>query len=394
MNMKKSEQKQQLVEELARHFKDLNVKKLYREPNHKTSKDWLAEVAAILKNLDETDFRAFANLRQHLNQSIQLGTRKHTAEQIDGFVRQKVAEYKRYDFSYLDRELKDSPGDFTDYIHDKELRDRCLDLLDAGAKFDRVINQATQVLEDKLRTKANIISKLKGVDLVNKVLNPELNKTVLVVSEDASEQRGFCDICRGVMLAFRNPTHHYLTDKITREEAFKLCAFIDTLLPIIESSKTTSLHPSPRGKAVNRSRQPSTPRIKVKISDNTQVSWANYALSHKTYDCFRIYLEIDNFNSKKSDYLKVKLTANTPEGKWVGDHFVFNGEYKMQDSQFRIEAEEVKEVEVFISDHVAGDSLHRMPMPQVLENSMQLVVETRSGEAIDIPIPKELIITG
>ena len=186
--MKKSEEKRTLVEELEKCFQALNVQKLYEESDHKTSKDWLAEVAAILKNLDEGDFQALLNFRQHLYPSIPLVTRKHAAEQIDGFVRQKVAEYKRYDFSYLDREIKNNPEDISNYIHDKELRDRCLDLLKADSKYDRVINQATQVLEDRIRTKAGLTDRLEGVKLVNTALNPDPNKTVLKVSTDSDEQ--------------------------------------------------------------------------------------------------------------------------------------------------------------------------------------------------------------
>lgn len=100
--MKKSDTKKALVQELMNYLKSLNVLKLYAEPDHKNSKNWLAEVASILKNLDENDFNAFMSLRQHLYLSIPFSTRKHAAEQIDGFVRQKAAEYKRYDFSYLD----------------------------------------------------------------------------------------------------------------------------------------------------------------------------------------------------------------------------------------------------------------------------------------------------
>lgn len=124
--MKKSEQKQKIVEELVRYFKALNVKQLYEKPDHKTSKDWLAEVAAVFKSLDESDYQVFVNHRQHLYSSIAFKIRKHAAEQIDGFVRQKVAEYKKYDFSYLDREIGEHPEDIANYIHDKELRDRCL----------------------------------------------------------------------------------------------------------------------------------------------------------------------------------------------------------------------------------------------------------------------------
>lgn len=105
--MKKSEEKRKVVEELTELYKQLNVEQLYQLPDHRNSKAWLSEIAAILRNLDETDFQAFLNHRQHLYPSIPVDTRKHAAEQIDGFVRQKVAEYKRYDFSYLDEKKSD-----------------------------------------------------------------------------------------------------------------------------------------------------------------------------------------------------------------------------------------------------------------------------------------------
>lgn len=235
--MKKSEQKQKLVEELVVLYKQLNVEKIYQSPDHRESKEWLSEVAAILKNLDESDFLAFLNHRQHLYPSIPLATRKHAAEQIDGFVRQKVAEYKRYDFNYLDREVQEFPEDLTDYLHDKELRDRCLDLLKLDSKFDRVVNQATQVFEDRIRIKAEMNQKSQGVDLINKVLNGDLSKTILKISNDPDEHEGFCHIARGTILNFRNPSHHQLTDKVTREQALKICGFIDVLLSMLDKAE-------------------------------------------------------------------------------------------------------------------------------------------------------------
>jgi len=235
--MKKSEEKRKLVEELTKLYQQLNVEQLYQLPDHRNSKDWLSEIAAILKNLDETDFQAFLNHRQHLYPSIPVGTRKHAAEQIDGFIRQKVAEYKRYDFSYLDREVEEYPEDLTDYIHDKELRDRCLDLLKLESKFDRVVNQATQVFEDRVRAKAELAEQTQGVDLINKALNADLTKTVLKISDNPDEHEGFCHVSRGMMLTFRNPSHHHLTDAVSREEALKLCGFVDVLLSILEKAE-------------------------------------------------------------------------------------------------------------------------------------------------------------
>jgi hypothetical protein len=42
------------------------------------------------------------------------------------------------------------------------------------------------------------------------------------------------------MLAFRNPTHHYLSDSFKREDALKFTAFIDSLLKILHKCKVIS----------------------------------------------------------------------------------------------------------------------------------------------------------
>lgn len=100
--MKPSERKRNFVEELANLHKDLSVEQLYCWPNQKNTKDWLADVAAIFKNLDETDYQDFI----HLSEVVSTGEReerKEAARAIDNFVRRKVAEWERYDFTDLDR---------------------------------------------------------------------------------------------------------------------------------------------------------------------------------------------------------------------------------------------------------------------------------------------------
>lgn len=234
--MKPSERKQKLVEELAALFKKIDVNRIYGFPNQSDTQTWLADVASVLKNLDEGDYQELVRLSKTVGLSESREERKKAAKEINQFLGRKVAEYKKYDFSYLDREIEDYPEDITNHLHDKELRDRCFDLLQASSKYDRVINQATQVLEDRIRVKAGLSEKLVGEDLVNKVFNADLSKTVLKISNDPDEHKGFCDICRGMVGAFRNQTHHYLTDNINKEEAFKVCAFVDTLLPLIEKA--------------------------------------------------------------------------------------------------------------------------------------------------------------
>lgn len=121
-------------------------------------------------------------------------------------------------------------------IQDEELWDRCKDLIKAPRNFDRVFREATTVLEDRLKN----LSGEKGMrptDLVGKVLNPDPNRAVLKVSDERFEQEGFFSICKGLMLSFRDTTHHELSDKFTRQDALKFCGFIDSLLGILSQAE-------------------------------------------------------------------------------------------------------------------------------------------------------------
>jgi uncharacterized protein (TIGR02391 family) len=122
-------------------------------------------------------------------------------------------------------------------IRDEELRDRCEDNLLASSKFDRPINQATLVLEDRIRKKAQPTTKLVGENLVNFAFNEDLARTVLrVASNDSDDQRGFTQVLRGIVPAFRNKTHHHITNSFSREEAMQVCGFIDVLLRVVDSA--------------------------------------------------------------------------------------------------------------------------------------------------------------
>lgn len=117
-------------------------------------------------------------------------------------------------------------------IQDPILKKRCADLLRARASYDRVFREATTILEDRIKRISGIKS-MKPAALVSRALNPNPQKAVIVVSDESFEQEGFHGICKGIVLTFRDTTHHELTDKFSREDALKFCGFIDSLLGII-----------------------------------------------------------------------------------------------------------------------------------------------------------------
>lgn len=128
-------------------------------------------------------------------------------------------------------------GSLYNVISDEELKKRCADLLTAHDSFDRAINQATLVLEARIRNRAELPQDLIGKGLVDKALSSDISKAILVASDDPQEHEGICHICRGIVGAFRNPTHHRLLDHYTREDALRLCGFIDQLLSIIDKAR-------------------------------------------------------------------------------------------------------------------------------------------------------------
>jgi hypothetical protein len=120
-------------------------------------------------------------------------------------------------------------------IRDQQLYGRCKDLFRAKQHFDRVIREATTVLDDRLKIRTGI-QNLSPENLVNMAINADPHKAVIEVSSNGAEQAGFHSICRGIMLAFRNKAHHSLSDAFTREDALKFCGFLDTLLSMIDKS--------------------------------------------------------------------------------------------------------------------------------------------------------------
>jgi hypothetical protein len=124
-------------------------------------------------------------------------------------------------------------------LQDVELRARCRDLILARSHHDRVLREATTVLEDRVK-KMSGVTNLTSVPLIGKALNPEPTRAVIVVSDEKEEQSGIFYICNGVMQAFRNKTHHNLSDAFTQADALKFCGFVDTILSVVGKGQVHS----------------------------------------------------------------------------------------------------------------------------------------------------------
>lgn len=123
-------------------------------------------------------------------------------------------------------------------IEDSEIRERCGDLLLGESAFDRAINQATQVLENRIKFKSGLQdSPLIGSPLVSKAIHSKIDETILKFSDKGDIQEGYSNLFKGIISIYRNPTHHSLSFECSREYALKVCAHIDELLKILDNSE-------------------------------------------------------------------------------------------------------------------------------------------------------------
>ncbi len=130
-------------------------------------------------------------------------------------------------------------------IKDETLRERCLDLLQAPGNFDRVINQATQVFEAKLRDSipyeklCEVIPEARehiGEPLANKLLSPR--QPLIVISDNPIERAAFHKMVVGIIAYLRNPSHHLLDDKTEWALAWSVVGIIDALLSVLKNAYT------------------------------------------------------------------------------------------------------------------------------------------------------------
>lgn len=97
-------------------------------------------------------------------------------------------------------------------IFDAEIRTKCLDVLkkfnDSGEneRFESAVQEATKILEIRLRTLANADEGCSGTVLVDFAFAER--DTKLVLSRIPAEQKGWYFFFRGVFGSIRNSTHH------------------------------------------------------------------------------------------------------------------------------------------------------------------------------------------
>lgn len=144
-----------------------------------------------------------------------------------------IKPLKRYlEKKYIPKKISDNQiNDLYNSLTDTNLKERCVDLISADNHYDRVFNQATQVLENCIKEKANLTNtKMIGMNLVSKAIHSKLEQTILVFSEDEAEQEAWAALFKGIIGVYRNSTHHGLKFECTREDAIKFCSYVDLLI--------------------------------------------------------------------------------------------------------------------------------------------------------------------
>ncbi|MEW6658065.1 MAG: TIGR02391 family protein [Thermodesulfobacteriota bacterium] len=129
-------------------------------------------------------------------------------------------------------------------ILDKELRQRCLDLFAQfreGGQHDRldtVVNEATRILEDRLRFLSSASATCTGVDLAKHAFG---QPPALIVSDVAAEQEAAHLLFRGVFGFIRNAVHHRLIETLQPERVLQIVGMVDYLLFVAEGANRESV---------------------------------------------------------------------------------------------------------------------------------------------------------
>ena len=128
------------------------------------------------------------------------------------------------------RELRAAQRAARPKISDDVLRQRCGDLLDAEADFDRAVNQALLVLEDRIRTMAGLDDEVIGRDLMGKAFKDD---GPIVLSNIQPEQESAKLHFMGMYGMLRNPTGHRIVRTFDRDDAVAVVHYVDFLFRLL-----------------------------------------------------------------------------------------------------------------------------------------------------------------
>lgn len=122
-----------------------------------------------------------------------------------------------------------------------------------------------------------------------------------------------------------------------------------------------------------------------KVKAISEMSWANYAVDHLIWSCFRVVVEIDNFDNNNPDFIStVSLTGKVSGQEWTSKDYYFQNS-NSANSPYKIEGHDIKQTAVYIS-HIDFGNHQRFPMPEFEPGTVILNVNLRSGTKIKIPI--------
>jgi uncharacterized protein (TIGR02391 family) len=161
------------------------------------------------------------------------------AELEAGVGRRPAAELERA-WNEVARLKKEASRTISDLIADPELRVRTQDLLAAPGHFDRVLREASVVLESRIR-KLTGSKAQAGVAVMEQAFSPKAGP--LALSTDPKLQQAAMQLYASVMGFIRNDVGHGLKDEVTEQDAWRFVAMVDLLLSWAERAAAKSPTP-------------------------------------------------------------------------------------------------------------------------------------------------------
>lgn len=115
-------------------------------------------------------------------------------------------------------------------VFDDALVARCFKLFE-NEQYQSAIQNATIVVEERIRAVTGLSDETVGTDLMKKAFAP--NHGEVTIGETQSEKEGVLHLYLGAFLTFRNPSHHRFLDDLNEAEAYSILCFLNLLLLLI-----------------------------------------------------------------------------------------------------------------------------------------------------------------